>query len=236
MSVQQAAQQPTPQPARGAAVATPAQTPPPYVVHVLPDGTPTTREELIALEHKRSQLSDQLQSAAGRRSRLANELRTADEASRPGIQDRMRVLDARIVRLEQEIDRTGDQLANVPGSVLASTQMPAELASRVSKDLIPIVAILSVFVLGPFAVAIARLIWKRASHPPRPVTDTATQQRLEQLQQSVDTIAVEVERISEAQRFVTRLLSDGAAQRVAVGAGASAEPVAVRSGTRGERG
>ena len=211
------------------------QTPQPYVVNVLPNGTPTTRQELIALEHKRSQLSEQLQSAASRRRSLANELRSADGAARPGIEARLRVLDDRIVKLEQELDRTGDQLANVPGNVIETTQMPAELARTVTKDVVPIVAILSVFVLGPFAIAMSRLIWKRGSAPPRPAVDSATQQRLEQLQQSVDTIAVEVERISEAQRFVTRLLSEGPRQALGVGA-AAAEPVAVKPGVRSERG
>ncbi|HMC54354.1 MAG TPA: hypothetical protein VKH19_04225 [Gemmatimonadaceae bacterium] len=199
--------------------------PQPYVV-TLPSGTPTTREEMLALEHKRSQLSDQLTSAAGRRRSLANELRSADGASRVGIEARMRVLDDRIVKLEQELDRTGDQLANVPGNVIATTQMPAELARSVSKDFVPIVAILSVFVLGPFAIAMSRLIWKRGSAPRPPVVDSGTQQRLEQLQQSVDTIAVEVERISESQRFVTRLLSES--HRPLSAGAAPAEPIALK--------
>lgn len=223
-------------PAAPAAPAAPA-TPAPVVYHVLPDGTPTTREDYLALQHKRSELSEQLQSAASRRKSLAAELRTADPGSRPGIEARLKVLDDRIVRLEQEMDRTGDQLANVPGSVIAS-QMRPELAN-VSKDFVPIVAILSVFVLGPFAVALSRLIWKRGSAPPRPVTDTATQHRLEQLQQSVDTIAVEVERISEAQRFVTRILNERDRPMLGVGA-VPAEPVsaakqAAKQGVRSER-
>lgn len=202
----------------------------------MPDGTPTTRQEVFALERKRSELSDQLTSAANRRQRLAAELRGADPSARAGIEARLKVLDDRIVRLEQEIDRTGDQLANVPANVVASTQMPTEFANRMSKEIVPVVAILSVFVLGPFAVAMSRLIWKRASVPPRPATDTMTQQRLEQLQQSVDTIAVEVERISEAQRFVTRVLNDRDRPMLGVGA-APAEPVpAGKQGVRSERG
>jgi hypothetical protein len=39
---------------------------------------------------------------------------------------------------------------------------------------------------------------------------TPADQRLERLEQAVDSIAVEVERISEGQRFVTKLLSDRA--------------------------
>ena len=150
----------------------------------------------------------------------------------------MRVLDQRIVRLEQEIDQTGDALANAPAAVIAATRdaIPAELFNRVSSDIVPIVAIVSVFVLAPIALTVSRLIWKRASAPPRPaIADSTTMNRLEQLQQAVDTIAIEVERISEGQRFVTRLL--GEQSRPALGAGV-AEPIRVaqKSGVPGERG
>ena len=38
-------------------------------------------------------------------------------------------------------------------------------------------------------------------------------QRLERIEQAVDAIAVEVERLAEGQRFATRLLSEGAARK-----------------------
>lgn len=47
---------------------------------------------------------------------------------------------------------------------------------------------------------------KRLKRKTPPMFDSADQ-RLEQLQQSVDAIAIEVERISEAQRFTTQLLT-----------------------------
>ena len=93
------------------------------------------------------------------------------------------------------------------------------------ENAIPIVAIVSVFVFLPIAIAVARLIWRRATNAPRGAvtTDHATQQKLDHLQQAVDTIAIEVERISEGQRFVTKLMSDrslgaGAAEPVRLGA------------------
>ena len=87
--------------------------------------------------------------------------------------------------------------------------------------LVPIVAILSVFVLAPLAIGFARVMWKRASDPaPRRQLDgDVMNRRLEQLQQSVEAMAIEVERISEGQRFVTKLLSDKASDRDALGAG-----------------
>ena len=86
---------------------------------------------------------------------------------------------------------------------------------------VPIVAIISVFVLAPMAVAFARLIWKRASEParPRPVESESLHRRLDQLQSSVEAMAIEVERISEGQRFVTKILAEK--DREALGAGAA---------------
>jgi hypothetical protein len=51
--------------------------------------------------------------------------------------------------------------------------------------------------------------------PPAVLTETA--QRLERLESAVDTIAVEIERISEGQRFVTKLLSEGQARGLPAG-------------------
>ena len=43
--------------------------------------------------------------------------------------------------------------------------------------------------------------------------------RLERVEQTVESIAIEMERVSEGQRFVTKLLSDKASDREALGTG-----------------
>jgi hypothetical protein len=47
---------------------------------------------------------------------------------------------------------------------------------------------------------------------------------MERLEQAVDAIAIEIERVSEGQRFVTRLLTEGSAH-VLNGGQKAAEPV-----------
>jgi len=47
---------------------------------------------------------------------------------------------------------------------------------------------------------------------------------MERLEQAVDAIAIEIERVSEGQRYVTRLLTEGSAPALPVGQRA-AEPV-----------
>jgi hypothetical protein len=60
--------------------------------------------------------------------------------------------------------------------------------------------------LATIGVAAFRAV-VRTNRVPAPEQDNA---RLEHLQQSVDAIAVEVERIAEAQRFTTKLLAERA--------------------------
>ena len=74
---------------------------------------------------------------------------------------------------------------------------------------VPITAFLSIFVFSPLAIAVARLIWRRAANPPlSQAMDADTSRRLMEMQQTMEAMAIEIERISEGQRFVTKLLSE----------------------------
>ena len=89
-------------------------------------------------------------------------------------------------------------------------------------------------VLMPLAIAYARLLWKRATRIERaPVVleSPQTQQRMERVEQAVDAIAIEVERVAEGQRFVTKLMSEGRAG-LPIGAGREREPVLVEDRAR----
>lgn len=80
---------------------------------------------------------------------------------------------------------------------------------------IPVAFFLTVIVLAigvPLVLAVKRR-WEQA---PRPVSlSPELAARLDRLEQMVETVAVEVERMAEGQRFTTRLLSEGAAPSVA---------------------
>jgi hypothetical protein len=58
----------------------------------------------------------------------------------------------------------------------------------------------------PIARAFSRRMDRR--NATAPVADTETRARLERIEQAVDAIAVEVERISEGQRFTTKIIGD----------------------------
>ena len=103
---------------------------------------------------------------------------------------------------------TGRQLATTQAGILSTAEQRTEIFGLSRGDVRQMSSLFILFVLAPLALAAARNMWKRGSRPAPPPPDVENARKMEQLQQSVDTIAVEMERVSEGQRFVTRLLSE----------------------------
>ena len=88
---------------------------------------------------------------------------------------------------------------------------------------IPIAGMITgiVMVLGvPLVIVHARKLWSRDSAA-RAEPSSMSDHRLERIEQAIDAMAVEVERIAEGQRFVTKLLSDRSQERVGIPASQS---------------
>ena len=68
----------------------------------------------------------------------------------------------------------------------------------------------AIAVAFPLAIAYARRIW-RGRQAASAQTDTVAP-RLDRLEQAVDAIAIEIERVAEGQRFVTKVLAERGAQ------------------------
>lgn len=200
---------PPPQPVAPAVAGTPT------VTFTGTDGTtqvlqvPMTRQALRDLKSQRSELSSQLSNVASRRKRVSEELsRTTDPAARVGLEQRLGVLDKRIAQMESDLASTGRQLAAAPVALTSGTEPP--MRGDIPQNVMTIVGVFTIFVLFPLAIAASRFIWRRASKVPAATVQLAPQidQRLERLEQGVDAIAIEIERITEGQRFVTKLLAE----------------------------
>ena len=155
---------------------------------------------------------------------------TTDPTATKGLQDRLSLLDARELQLESDLAQTGQQLSSASAGAIASTSAPAFYGVLSSNQVMGLSVLSIIFVLFPLAVGVGRAIFRRSNKPgvpPQVLTETA--QRLERLESSVDAIAIEIERISEGQRFVTKLLSDGQAAPM-LGPGQRA-PEPARAGT-----
>jgi hypothetical protein len=116
-----------------------------------------------------------------------------------------------------------------PPALAAIAQVPP-FAPHAAADVTGLGIVATTFLLLPFAVALAVRMLRRNAPPALPPQWHDQSARLERLEQAVDTIAVEVERISEGQRFLTKLLAgrpdSSANEHAALEAGeASARPI-----------
>jgi hypothetical protein len=212
---------PPPPPARG----TPKVSLP-GVADGAPQAIPQTAAEIQRLRSKANELSRQLSSATGRRDDVISELRSASADARPGLEARLRVLDDRIVSLEQEIAVNSRAIANSPLELVNRTE-GATGGRRQGPDpdvVVPIVGMIGVFGLLPIAIGYTIRLVRRPSAPVvSSMNDARQDRRLERMEQAMDAMSIELERITEGQRFVTKLMHERA---IALPPGA-APPVAV---------
>jgi hypothetical protein len=180
--------------------------------------TPLTTRDIAVLRARREELSTQLNSVDSRRTKLVSQLSsTGDETARKGLEDRISLLDRRQLQLEGDLAETGRQLSSAPAGLVTTTEQT--MLGGFDPDMITALGgVVTIFVLAPLAIAAARGMWRRSNRPPLPASAlTETAQRLERLEQSVDAIALEIERVSEGQRFVTKLLSEGLPPKLGAG-------------------
>jgi hypothetical protein len=160
-----------------------------------------------ALLAERGELSRQLNNVAARRSSLAREIdktSLVDAAARAGLEARLRLLDQRILQIETDLGAVGRQISSAPAQLIASTEGPGGSNNEFAPG----------FAAGGVVVAMvfgAVIMWKRFRRRRAPQAATpviASDQRLDRLENSIEAIAIEIERVSEGQRFVTKLLSE----------------------------
>lgn len=122
-------------------------------------------------------------------------------------------------------------MAAAPGNLIARQTISTAVARNggefAQRGAMAVGSLFTLLVFAPLAIAAARLMWRRASRGPEPQSQSNdTTQRLMRLETAVDTIAIEVERIAEGQRFVTRLISEAnAVPRFEAPQTARAEPL-----------
>lgn len=177
---------------------------------------------LQALKAQRSELRSQLRSLEDMRRDLGRELNREPqtEVQRAGVERRLADVDARIAATDKQIAAADAQVAAATAVPGATVEEPPVIIqhSGPDEDIVGMSLLFLFVLLMPMVIAYSRRIWRRSA---KVVTSLPGEvlERFGRLEQSVDAIAVEVERIGEGQRFMTRVLSD---------AGTTAELVAQR--------
>ncbi len=103
-----------------------------------------------------------------------------------------------------------DQIRQQIRDQIAGTSQPSR-SSDIPPEVIPLVGmtlsiLMAIIILFPIARAISRMIDRRTDRSLVNVAEVAPQLRM--LQESVDAMAIELERISEAQRFTAKLMAE----------------------------
>jgi cell division protein FtsB len=197
-----------------------------------------SRVDLDMLTEQRKALQEQAEQLTGRRNVLFAQLRnTTDQGARGALESRMSEIDGRLASLDNQVAKLNDQISEAMGRVRTTSPTPGPSPTRVFVE----PRVISQTTIPPFefagrsrgadmrdvagfmaaeAVVLALIgvgFWQfglrrlraRFERVERSVADQSSQ--LNQLQQSADVIGLEVERISEGQRYVAKVLGEGAA-------------------------
>ncbi len=204
--------------------ATPPLPPRPGQVIIKP-GVDGPQAVYRAYNEQRKELANQLDNLEGKRRELAAQIAepTTDRSVKAGLEVRVAELDRRIGDVDRQLEAADKSVASaaaIPGAVI---EQPHEEHHGPPDEVFIIPAVFIIFVMFPIALAYARRIWKRGTPVTAAVFPKELAERLDRLDQSMDSIAIEVERIGEGQRFVTRVMSENGR---ALGAGA-AQPIEV---------
>jgi hypothetical protein len=185
------------------------------------------KAQVAALEAQKGALNKQLVSLTIRRDLLSQQLRNAsDHDGETQLRAQLADVGTRTATVNAQMNRIDDAVNNLlAGAASSSAPLQLEPSARASDRLISIepapyglrieqwligsVSLSALSFVLLFAVAWGAL---RRSMRPKPMLAHDTDARLDQLQRAIDVMSVEVERISESQRFVAKTLTNGATE------------------------
>lgn len=154
------------------------------------------RGQLEALEEQRDEIAGQLQNPM------------VSGSNRTGLSKRIEQLDGRIAAVDQQIAAVDAAIARASGIPGVRVPPLGERRSGPSSD--AFMAIGMMFILCailPLSIAYARRIWRRGAAAVTPIPREIGD-RLARMDQNLDAIALEVERVGEAQRYLTRMYAE----------------------------
>ena len=189
---------------------------------------PSASQIYDGLQAQRQELAQQLENLERKREELVGQLQGSPPVGteRGGLEQRIAAIDQRITALDK-------QIADAEASVARAAATPGAVVEHVEPErpVLPegayvLGGIFMFIVLLPLTIAYARRIWRRGAAVVTSLPKELTAQ-LSRLEQAMEAMSIEVERIGEGQRFMAKVLSENGVPR-ALGEGA-AEPIPVKA-------
>lgn len=163
-----------------------------------------------AFRAQRRVLGQQMEQLQEDRAGLSNDLRseTINATDKKGIEQRITAIDERISALDKQIAEADAQVAKAAAVPGAAVEPPEPPRVGPPEEVYVLSAIFMFVFFLPISIAFARRIWRRS---PQVVSNIPKElsERLMRVEQTVEASALEIERIGEGQRFMTRLFTEG---------------------------
>lgn len=165
-----------------------------------------------AFRAQRRELGNQLDALESQRNDISSELAVEGiaAADAKGLEARLAAVDDRISAVDKQIAEANAQVARAASIPGAAVDPPERPQSGPPEEFWVLSGMMIVFVFLPLSIAYARRIWRRSARIitafPQELSD-----RLNRVEQTVEATAVEVERIGEGQRFMTKLFTESGA-------------------------
>jgi hypothetical protein len=150
----------------------------------------------------------------GLQSQLGSMLQT--NPARPAVQAKTADVGVQIAQVEGKIAELRIRIGQRQGVPVPGTTVPPPVQFKRGPDPDVVVGLsfaLAMCVCIPLAIGYARRLW-RGKPEARGAKPDDVAPRLDRLEQAVDAVAIEIERIAEGQRFVTKILAERPAQSV----------------------
>jgi hypothetical protein len=181
-------------------------------------------QSIEGLLAQRSELERQLSQLNDRRRELQRLRSNAGDAEARSLEGRIAAMDGRTVKIEDQLGQVNEQVATAmaanpqAGSYRFGAFPGTSIDGQIRRDIENAVqdAVAQGMMIGASSILGIYVLWRgfrrfvlrrKPKAAASPVIPDNTVQ-IQQLQHSLDTIAIEVERISEAQRFSAKLLKE----------------------------
>jgi hypothetical protein len=173
---------------------------------------------------QRRELTNQLEELESTRDDIASQIGelVGDSPTKKVLEDRLLDVEKRISTVDGMLAANSAQLAQAAGVPGAVVEAPRIIQQGPPEEAYVVGTVFMVIVLFPLSVALARRIWKKGVTAvvtfPRELAD-----RLGRMEQALEATSLEVERIGEGQRFLTRLFTETESARALPGQPAAAK-------------
>lgn len=180
------------------------------------------REFYEGAKQQREDLGTYMRRLLNRRDETMQQLRNPSltQVERQALESHLTTVAAHINQLEQEIQKADIAVARaaaVPGAVVLPENMPRN--DGPPEAMFIIFSVFAGVAMVVMAISWARRLWRGATNVVAQIP-AAFEQRFTRLEQSLDTVAIEVERVSEGQRFLTKVFADPNARAAMASGGA----------------